>query len=230
VAGGFRTGRYENDTKELYIERDRFRKWTNAQSEVSEVYVTVEAGADLDAVRDGLEVAYRAADMLCQVETWEDRHHVFLGAVENERTILGTVLFFFVLLTCTITFSMVSMMVQEKIRDIGILAAMGASPGGIGFLFGLCAVFVAAMGSLFGLATGTLVVLNVNAVEDFIAAVIGQPIFRKDVYAFTEIPAKLDTPLNLQIVGATIVFAVIICGWPALRAGRMDPVEALRHE
>ncbi len=153
------------------------------------------------------------------MDTWEDRNAVYLGAVENERNILAFVLGLFVLLTCTITFSMLTMMVQEKIRDIGILSAMGAPARGIGAIFATCGFFAAGLGGVLGLLLGEALARNVDHVKDWIEHSFGIEIFRKDVYAFTTIPSEVDSRLNLIIVGVTVVFSTLICLWPALRAG-----------
>jgi lipoprotein-releasing system permease protein len=168
--------------------------------------------------------------MTSQVETWEDRHHIWLGAVENERNILLVIFLFFLLLVCTITFSVLTMMVQQKVRDIGILSAMGAPAGGIGAVFATCGIYIATLGGLFGLGAGIALAANINKVKDAIEDLLGIEIFKKEIYAFSEIPVSLDHTLNVAIAGTTVIGAVLICMMPAFRAARMDPVEALRHD
>ncbi len=235
VAGAFSTGHHESDMSRIMLSSDAFRRWSKTFHEVSEVYVSVALdGVDeLAAIRGDLEAAFDAAGFTSRqviVESWRDRHRILLGAVENERNILFIVLGMFVLLTCLITFAVLWTLVQEKTRDIGILSTMGAAPLGVGGLFTLCGTLISAAGCVVGLVLGTLIVVNVNAIKDWIENTFGVEIFRRDVYAFTEIPAKLDHGLNLMIVVVTIFFSALICLWPAWRAGRMNPVEALRHE
>jgi len=230
IAGAFRTRHHEFDMGNVFITRDAFREWTGTKQELSEMYVRADDTQPLDALRDRLGLVIEHAGERAQVETWKDRHAVYLGAVENERNILGFVLALFVLLTCTITFSMLTMMVQEKIRDIGILSAMGAPSSGIGSVFALCGVYIAGLGGLFGLGAGTLVAYKVNDVKDWIESTFHIQIFRRDVYAFFDIPSDVNVTLNVAIVLVTAVFSVVICLLPALRAASMDPVEALRHE
>jgi lipoprotein-releasing system permease protein len=230
IAGAFKTGHTTFDMGNVFIQRDDFRAWTGTKQQISEMYVTLSDPERLDEVRDDLEASLSAANLYSQVETWKQRHKVYLGAVENERNILAFVLSLFVLLTCTITFSMLTMMVQEKIRDIGILSAMGASQAGIGAVFATCGVFIAGMGGLFGLGAGTALAQYVNNVKDAIENTFNIQIFNRDVYAFTEIPVSVNHQLNVIIVVVTAVFSIFICMLPAWRAARMDPVEALRHE
>ena len=230
IAGAFRTGNHEHDMAHVMVPRDAFRGWTGTRQELSEMYVTLSDPAGLDATAEALREAFSAAGLPSRVETWKERKAVYLGAVENERTILAFVLSLFVLLTCTITFSMLTMLVQEKTRDIGILSAMGAPAGGIGAIFALAGVFISGLGGLLGFVAGSLFAFNVDPIKTWLEATFGIEIFRKDVYAFTTIPSSVDMRLNLAIVVVTIAFSIVICSLPALRAARLDPVEALRHE
>jgi len=230
VSGAFRTGHGEFDQQYVFVEARDFRIWARSESEVSELYVRAEPGADLDLLRESLRARLAEAGISGRVETWEDRHAIWLGAVENERNILAFVLGLFVLLTCTITFSTLTMMVREKIRDIGILSAIGASPGSVGGVFALAGLFVSSVGGAAGLALGTLVATNLNAIKDWIEATFDIEIFRRDVYAFEEVPVEVSLGLDVAIAAATVVFGVVICLLPSWRAARMDPVEALRHE
>ena len=227
MAGAYDTGYHDFDSVTFFVPREVFPAWSGTDSEFSEIAVRCVPGADLDLVKVDLK---ERLGLRANVYTWEDQHSVWLGAVRNERTILLVLLGFFMLLVVTITFSVLTMLVQQKVRDIGILSSMGASAGGVASVFALSGVMIATLGGIFGLAGGTTLNFKLNAVKDWIEETFGIEVFSKEVYAFTEIPVANDHLLNVAIALVTILFAVVTCLIPAWRAGRLDPVEALRHD
>ncbi|GJM22536.1 MAG: LolC/E family lipoprotein releasing system, protein [Planctomycetota bacterium] len=231
IAGAYDTSYDKFDGATLFVPREDFPAWAGTDQEFNEVAVQAVEGADLEALKHDLEESLeRELRMAFEVETWEDRHATWLGAVKNERNILFVLFGFFLLLVCTITFSVLTMLVQQKVRDIGILSSMGATAGGIGAVFALSGVMIATLGGLFGLLAGELLAAKLNTVKDWIEATFGVQIFDRRVYAFSEIPMDNDHLLNLGITGVTVIAAVFICLIPALRAAWLDPVDALRHE
>jgi lipoprotein-releasing system permease protein len=164
------------------------------------------------------------------VETWEERQANLLRAVNNEKFLLAFVLFFIVVVACFTIFATLTMTVVEKTRDIGVLRALGATPGGILSIFMLNGTLVGTLGAGLGYALGMLVAVNVNPIRIFLRATFGWEIFPPDIYLFENIPTHIDHAAVLKFaVGAcasALVFAII----PAVRAARLRPVRALRYE
>ena len=233
VSGAFNSG-HSNDDSVIYIDGGVARVWAGTDHELSELYVTAtEAWQPLERLaelRDTLSLKFEDVGERCIVNTWEDRHGTWLAAVKNERRILLVILGFFLVLVCTISFSVLTMLVQEKVRDIGILSAMGIPARGIGSIFAMVGVTISLVGGLAGLGSGVWLALHINDVKDWIEDVFKVQVFDRNVYAFSEIPIDLDMTANLYITVATVLGAVTICMIPAWRAARLDPVEALRHE
>jgi len=164
------------------------------------------------------------------VATWEQKNAIFLGAVKNERTILGFILGFFILIATFNVFANTSIMVTDKTKDIGILVSMGATPGGILGIFMSCGVFLWMIGSVLGAIGGYFFADNINPIKDFIEDTFNVQVFDKTVYNFTEIPVEIDPVfIGFTILG-TLILCLIFSFIPAFRASLMDPVRTLRHE
>ena len=122
------------------------------------------------------------------------------------------------------------MIVVEKTRDIGILKSLGASGWGIMGIFLGYGLALGALGSGVGMILGILFVRHINQIADWLAIATGQPVFDPEIYYFYKIPAIIS-PLTVGwIVLGAVAIAVLASVLPALRAARLHPVEALRHE
>jgi lipoprotein-releasing system permease protein len=165
-----------------------------------------------------------------RVETWEDRNAIFLGAVQNERTILGVILGFFILIATFNVYATISMMVTDKTKDIGILVSMGATSLGILGTFIFCGLMMCLIGTILGAIGGYLFADNINPIKDFIEDLLGIQVFNRDVYNFSTIPVEISPTFIAVIIAATFFLCFLFSFLPALRASWMDPVKALRHE
>jgi lipoprotein-releasing system permease protein len=165
-----------------------------------------------------------------EVRTWEDHRQSLLGAIKNERVLMGIMLSLVVLVAAFTIFAILSMLVTEKRRDIGILTALGATSGGVSQLFLLVAFWDALLGCLAGAVLGTLGAVYIDSIEQWLSRVFGIQIFDRGVYIFDHIPSVVNPVwVALIVLGAflcTLLFALV----PAVRAGRLHPLDALRHE
>lgn len=231
VAGAFRSGNHQFDVQNVIIELTAAKEWIDVENAVSEIYVCVD-----DYSKNGFAIKTRIDEILderrihAEVETWEEANSIFLGAVENERTILGVILTFFILIATFNVFATISMMVTDKTKDIGILVSMGATSIGIMKTFVICGLFMWLIGSILGAVAGYFFADNINAIKDTIEQVFGIEIFRSDVYSFREIPVELNMGFIGFIMVGTFVLCLLFSLLPSLRASWMDPVKALRHE
>ena len=164
------------------------------------------------------------------IRSWRDLNRTTIAAVEKET---GLVLFVFGLVCFTTVFLVLAIfwsMVSEKTKDIGILRSLGGSTLGITWLWLRYGAAVGVVGSSAGLGAAYLVVRNINEIHEWLGANLGLVIWDPSVYYFFEIPSDMDWTKATAVVTVGVLTCIVGAAIPALRAGLMDPVRALRFE
>ena len=171
--------------------------------------------------RDHAEMADKV-----NVETWQEKENNFYKAVTRENLMMRAIMAVFLALTAFIIFLIFGRLVAEKVRDIGALRALGASPGGIMKCFLIQGFFIGALGLGLGLGLTELILLYMNEVLAF----LGVNIYPADAFAVDRIP-YVTLPLDRILIALlTLASALLGALFPAWRAARLNPVECLRHE
>ncbi len=164
------------------------------------------------------------------IKTWQEKNATLISAVEKET---GLVLFIFGIVCFTNVFLVLSIfwsMVSEKTKDIGILRAIGASTGGIAWLWIRYGLVIGTVGASAGVLAAWIIVRNINPIHDWIGRVTGIVIWDPTVYYFIEVPNKVDWVHAVFVFLAGLATCLFGAAIPAIRAATMDPVKALRFE
>lgn len=165
-----------------------------------------------------------------QVVTWMDENSALLGAVAVEKNVMFYILFFIMIVAALCILSALITFVVQKTREIGMLKALGATDLQVAGLFLSQSGFVAVVGDAAGFGLGRLALAYRNEFLHFLRHVTGWELFPAKIYGFSELPA-LIVPRDLLIICGSALLICLLGGLiPAWRAGRLQPVEALRYE
>jgi lipoprotein-releasing system permease protein len=235
VAGTFRSGENEMDLERVYFRRADLAALLATGQTFSEIVVRVrDYDADGENLRAELFARLDEEGLILgkahEVRTWEDFRQVLLGAISNQRVIMGVLLSLVLLVAGFTVFAILSMMVTDRRRDIGVLTALGATPRGVLCVFLMIAFWDALLGAALGALAGWQAALRIDSIERLLSRALGIEIFDRDVYLFDHIPSSVEPVWVTVIVLGAFVCAIGFAAIPALRASRLDPLTSLRYE
>lgn len=227
VAGIFEAGVQQYDTALAVMHLEDAQRLFRLGDEVSGVRLK------LDDMMRARTVAWQLSDQLGglhRVRDWTMQHANLFRAVRTEKTVMFIILSLIVAVAAFNIISTLVMVVTDKQPDIAILKTMGFSPRGIMGIFMVQGSFIGIIGTLLGVIAGVALALNVEQVVGVIEQLLGTDFMSADVYYISDLPSELRLYDVLRFGGLALVLSLLSTLYPAWRAGRTQPVEALRHE
>lgn len=165
-----------------------------------------------------------------RVRDWTREHASFFRAVQTEKTVMFVILTLIIAVAAFNIVSTLVMVVNEKRADIAILRTLGASPGTILRIFVIQGAIIGVFGTLLGTVGGVLLAMNVESIVPAIESLIGQQFLAADVYYISDLPSDMRWQDVYRISGVALVLSLLATLYPAWRASRTEPAEALRYE
>ncbi|MEJ1993951.1 MAG: lipoprotein-releasing ABC transporter permease subunit [Limibacillus sp.] len=227
IAALFNVGMYEYDSGFIYMPLEAAQVFFRTPGAVTAIEVFVE---DPDSVfintadiRDTLGSSYRIQD-------WKQTNASFFNALQVERNVMFLILTLIILVAAFNIISGQIMLVKDKGRDIAILRTMGATRAMILRVFLLSGASIGIFGTVTGLLLGVGFAANIKTIQGWVEDLVGAKVFDPEIYFLTNLPAVIDWTEVTSVVAMALCLSFLATIYPAWRAARLDPVEALRYE
>lgn len=227
VAGIFDVGMHEYDSSFIFMPLDVAGDFLGLPTSVSGLEIYVDDPQNIAFYRTTiaglLDENLRAFD-------WLDRNKSFLNALAVERNVMFLILTLIILVAAFNIVSSMIMLVRSKNADIAVLRTMGASGGSILRIFLMTGASIGIVGTATGSVLGMLFCWKIDAIKEFLESLSGTELFAAEIYFLSNLPAKVDPQEVLMVILMAISLSFLASLYPAWRATRIAPAEALRYE
>jgi lipoprotein-releasing system permease protein len=227
VRGIFDVGYYEYDANVIVTSLEKAQELYNLDDNVHGLMVMLNDPYQASQVRR--ELARTLGDNYT-ITIWTEENSGILNALLVEKNVMFYLLFFIVLVAALCILSAQITFVVQKTREIGMLKALGATRLQITCIFLFQSAIIGILGVASGFGLGILAVAYRNGFLEFMRRATGWELFPQSFYQFSQLPAIIDTHDIAVICGCSFVICILGGVLPAIRAGRLKPVEALRYE
>jgi len=227
VSGIFEAGVHEYDTALAVIHYQDGQRLFRLGENIGGVRLK------LDDMMRARWVALELSDQLpgiYQVRDWTQQHANFFRAVQMEKTVMFIILSLIIAVAAFNIISTLVMVVTDKQGDIAILKTMGMGPRRIMGIFMVQGSLIGIIGTLVGVVLGIILALNVESVVSGLEAMLSVEFLSAEIYYISDLPSELRMSDVVRFGALALVLSFLSTIYPAWRASRTEPVEALRHE
>ena len=227
IVGIFDSGMYEYDSTLAFISIKSGQKFFKMGDKVTGIEVKVE---DIYLAKETAEKLQERLGFPYYTRDWMRMNKNLFSALKMEKIAMFIILTLIILVAAFNIISTLIMVVMEKSRDIAIFKSMGSTNWSILKIFSIEGLIIGLTGTALGVSGGFIIVPYINEIVEFAEKVLSIDIFPSDVYYLDRLPAKINYFDMAIIAGASILISFLATLYPAWRASKLNPVEALRYE
>ena len=227
VVGIFESGFYEYDSTLAFLSLKSCQEFLDMGDTVSGVDIVVHDIYKADVIARNIQSKLGFPFF---AQNWMQMNKNLFSALKLEKRVMFIILSLIVLVAAFNIISALIMIVMEKSKDIAILKSMGATAATIMKIFIYQGLIVGVVGTFFGCIAGLTIAMNLQKISVGVENIFNFKILPGDVYYLSELPSKVNYSDVVVIVIGTLVICFLSTIYPALRASKLDPAEALRYE
>ncbi|GGY43180.1 lipoprotein-releasing ABC transporter permease subunit [Parvularcula lutaonensis] len=223
----FRIGNYEYDNILAYMPIEEAQLFSGKRGQITEIEMRVEKPIEIDLYLDAIREAAGPGVLLFD---WRDRFKTFFNALQTERGLMRIILSLIIAIATLNIISSLVMLVKDKTSDIAVMRTVGATANSVMRIFLMVGALIGVTGAILGVITGVALASNLGPLDQYLCRQFDTCLFPPDVYYLSEVPFAIDPGEVLFVLVFALSMALLSSAYPAWRASKLDPVEALRYE
>jgi lipoprotein-releasing system permease protein len=227
VAFIFDVGMHEYNGNFVFMPLDQAQTFFQFPGAVSSLEIFIKNPDDLDNMRKTVATVIAGQ---AGVYDWRDMNQSFFNALNVERNVMFLILTLIIIVAAFNIISSMIMLVKDKTHDIAIMRTMGATRLSMMKIFTLTGASIGVSGTFMGAFLGIMFALNIESIRRFLESITGTNLFSAEIYFLSKLPAVVEWQEVISIILMALLLSVLATLYPAWRASRLDPVEALRYE
>ena len=227
IGGFFDLGMYEYDNNFIFIPWKKAEVFlsTNNIAHGIEIFLKDQKFTSLVSS----DVKNRLGNELIVID-WKKRNSAFMSALAVEKNVMFIILSLIILVAAFNIISSMIMLVQTKKSDIALMRTMGASKYVIIRIFVLTGSIIGMLGTFTGTILGIVISSNIEAIRNFLTNILGSELFSAEIYFLSKLPSNININEVIMVIFVSIFLTLLASIFPAWKASRISPAEALRYE
>ena len=227
VGGFFDIGMYEYDNNFIFIPWEKAEKFLSTKQIAHGIEIFLQNPKTTQNVHSDLNTKL---DESFTIIDWKKRNSSFMNALDVEKNVMFVILTLIILVATFNIISSMIMLVQTKKSDIALMRTMGASKYLIIRIFMLTGSIIGILGTIIGAILGIIVSINIETIRNFISTLFEKELFSPQIYFLSTLPSNINFNEVFVVMGLSVSLTLLASMFPAWKASKISPAEALRYE
>lgn len=227
IVAMFEVGMFEYDSSFVFMPLEAAQVYFRKKEGVTNLELFFDNPERVETIRPEI---LRVSGQPLRLVDWQQANASFFNAIKVERNVMFLILTLIILVAAFNIISGMIMLVKDKGRDIAILRTMGATRGMVMRVFLLAGASVGIVGTAAGFIIGVAFADNIEIIRQALQGLTGTELFAAEIYFLSQLPSVVVAEDVISVVAMSLGLSFLATLYPAWRAARLDPVEALRYE